>query len=53
MLGIVVHENLKLGDNIYNECILAVSTFFRGKKANCSPYFTAVQNIDNFVTQRS
>ena len=42
MLGIVVPENMKLGDNtLNNEGLSVVKTKFLTILANCSPYFTA------------
>ena len=51
MLAIVVHENMKLGDHTLNNT-------FKHKisdeiLANCGPYFTALQYINNLETKRS
>ena len=54
--AIVVHENMKLGDNtLNNEGLSVVKTRFLTILANCSPYFTASQYsiIHNLETKRS
>ena len=54
MLAIVVHENMKLGDNtLNNEGLSVVKTKFLTILANCSPYFTALQYFNNLETKRS
>ena len=54
MLAIVVHENMKLGDNtLNNEKLTLVNTKFGQNLTNCSPYFTALQYIKNLETERS
>ena len=55
MLAFVVHENMKLGHNtLNNERLTLVNTKFLHKiLANCSPYFTALQYINNLETKRS
>ena len=55
MLAIVVHENMKLGDNtLNNERFSLVNTKFLTKYlANCSPYFTALKYINCLETRRS
>ena len=55
MLAIVVHENMKLGDNtLNNETLTLVNTKIYAKiLANCSPYFTALPYINNLETKRS
>ena len=55
MLAIVVHENIKLGDNTLNNerahtCKHKISAKIL---ANCSPYFTALQYINILETKRS
>ena len=50
MLAIVVHENMKLGDNTLNNERLTLSAKIL---ANCNPYFTALQYINNLETKRS
>ena len=54
MLVIVVHENMKLGHNtLNNERLTLVNTKLSAKiLANCSPYFTALQYINNLETKR-
>ena len=46
MLATVVHESMKLGDN--NPLIMRGSD---KESANCSPYFSALQYINNLETQ--
>ena len=51
MLAIVVHENMKFGEHTLNNT-------FKHKisdeiLANCGPYFTALQYINNLETKRS
>ena len=55
MLAIVMRENMKLGDNtLNNERLTFVNTKISAKiLANCSPYFTALQHINNLETKRS
>ena len=55
MLAFVVHENMKLGDNtLNNERLTLVNTKISAKMlVNCSPYFTALQYINNLETKRS
>ena len=55
MLAIVMRENMKLGDNTMNyERQTFVNTKISAKiLANCSPYFTALQYINNLETNRS
>ena len=56
LLAIVMHENMKLGDNtLNNERLSLVNTKFLTKLmlANSSPYFTALQYINNLETKRS
>ena len=55
MLAIVMRENMKLGDNTVNdERLTFVNTKISAKiLANCSPYFTALQYINNLETKRS
>ena len=53
MLAIVVHENMKLGDNTPEKLSLVNTKFPTKKLVNCSPYFTALQDINNFGTLRS
>ena len=56
LLAIVMHENMKLGDNtLNNERLSLVNTKFLTKLmlANSSPYFTALQYINNFETKGS
>ena len=55
MLAIVVHENMKLGHNtLNNERLTLVTTKFLPKYWRiCSPYFTALQYINNLETKRS
>ena len=55
MLAIVMRENMKLGDNTLNdERLTFVNTKISAKiLANCSPYFTALQYINNLETNRS
>ena len=55
MLAIVMRENMKLGDNtLNNERLTLVNTkFFAKILANCGPYFTALQYINNLETERS
>ena len=54
MLAIVVHENMKLGDNtLNNEGLSVVKTKFLKILANCSPYFTALQYFNHLETKRS
>ena len=50
-----MRENMKLGDNtLNNERLTFVNTKFQPKiLANCSPYFTALQYINNLETKRS
>ena len=52
MLAIVVHENMELGNNTLNTltCKHKISDKIL---ANCSPYFTALQYINNLETKRS
>ena len=49
MLAIVVHENMELGDNTLNNKHKISDKIL----ANCSPYFTALQYINNLETKRS
>ena len=51
----VVHVKMKLGDNaLNNERLSLVITKLPIKKVmNCSPYFTALQCINNLETKRS
>ena len=51
MLAIVVHENMKLGDNTpeWREAL----TISDKNLTNCSYYFTALIVINNLETQRS
>ena len=49
LLAIVVHENMKLGDNTFT-CKHKISDKML---ANSSPYFTALQYINNLETKRS
>ena len=55
LLAIVMHENMKLGDNtLNNERLSLVNTKISDKMlANSSPYFTALQYINNLETKRS
>ena len=55
ILAIVMSENMKLGDNtLNNERLTFVNTKFLPKiLTNCSPYFTALQYINNLETKRS
>ena len=63
MLAIVVHENMKLGDNTLNREARTCKHKISAKIfANCSPYFaalrrspyfTALQYINNLETKRS
>ena len=54
MLAIVVHENMKLGDNtLNNEGLSVVKTKFLTILANCSPYFPALQYFHNLETKSS
>ena len=52
MLAIVVHENMKLGDNtLNNEGLSVVKTKCLKILANCSPYFTALQYFNHLETK--
>ena len=55
MLAIVMRENMKLGDNTLNDERLTFANTKISAKilANCSPYFTALQYINNLETKRS
>ena len=54
MLAIVVHENMKLGDNTLNREARTCKHKISAKiLANCSPYFTALQYINYLETKRS
>ena len=51
----VVHVKMKLGDNALNNerFSLVITKLLIKKVTNCSPYFTALQYIDNLETKRS
>ena len=55
MLAIVVHENMKLGDNTLNneETHICKHKITDKILANCSPYFTALQYNKNLEIKRS
>ena len=54
MLAIVVHENMQLGHNtLNNERLTLVNKISAKILANCSPYFTTLQYINNLETKRS
>ena len=55
LLVTVVHVKMKLGDNaLNNERLSLVITKLSIKKVtNCSPYYTALQCINNLETKRS
>ena len=55
MLTIVLLENMKLGDNILsNERLSSCKqTIFDEILVNCSPYFAALQYINNLETKRA
>ena len=55
MVAIVMRKNMKLGDNtLKDERLTFVNTKIYAKiLANCSPYFTALQYINNLETKRS
>ena len=55
LLVTVVHVKMKLGDNaLNNERLSLVITKLPIKKVtNCSPYFNALQCINNLETKRS
>ena len=61
LLVTVVHVKMKLGDNALNNerlslviTKLPIKKVTNGKKVtNCSPYFTALQCINNLETERS
>ena len=55
MLAIVVHENMKLGDNALNNETARTCKHKISAKilANCSPYFNALLYINNLETKRS
>ena len=56
MLAVVVHENIKLGDNTLNnerEAHTRKHKISAKILANCSAYFTALQYINNLETKRS
>ena len=54
MLAIVMRENMKLGDNtLNNEAHICKHKISAKILANCSPYFTALQYINNLGTKRS
>ena len=52
MLAIAIRENMKLGDNtLNNERLTFVDKISAKILANCSPYFTALQYINNLETK--
>ena len=51
LLLTVVHVKMKLGDNALNNERL--SLVMKKLPINCSPYFTALQCINNLETKRS
>ena len=55
MLAVVVHENMKLGDNTseLREALTCKHKIFDKTLANRSPYFTSLQYINNLETKRS
>ena len=55
MLAIVANENMELGDNTLNkwEALTCKHKISDKIFANCSPYFTALQYINNLETKRS
>ena len=55
MLAIVVHKNMKLGDNTPEqwEALTCKDKISDKTLTNCSRYFTALQYINNLETKRS
>ena len=55
MLAIVANENMELGDNTLNkwEALTCKHKISDKIFANCCPYFTALQYINNLETKRS
>ena len=55
LLVTVVHVKMKLGDNALNNerLSLVITKLLINKVTNCSPYFTALQCINNLETKRS
>ena len=54
MLAIVVHKNMKLGDNTPEqlEALTCKHKISDKTLTNCSPYFTALQYINNLENKR-
>ena len=54
MLAIVLHENMNLETiPLNNERLTCKHKISDKILANCSPYFTTLQHINNFETKRS
>ena len=55
MLAIVANENMELGDNTLNkwEALTCKHKISDKIFANCSPYFTTLQYINNLETKKS